>query len=134
MNRITGAEATIGLIDITDAAVLEFIRHCYELSRPQGMGHLHYRSGRIPDHVLSHLFSELTEEKREGDRPVVALDMDYVMGRAVKMTITRYAGRYYIQPHWHDHTDADLEELLTLCELDFDEIYRARKEQRDHFG
>lgn len=128
MTKIMGDEATVGLIEITDVDLRGFVRHCYDLSRPQGMGHIHYKPGPIPDEVLDGIMSTYSPEAGHGGNPGVALNMDYVLGRAVKMTVTAVRERWFIRPYWYDHTDGQLKELLTLSGIDTDRIEEARRE------
>ena len=43
----------------------------------------------------------------------IAINMDYVKGRACKMTVWRENDKLYICNDWYDHSDDDLKELLT---------------------
>ena len=103
------------IVDVTDADMRKFVAKAYELSTPRGLGILHYEQGGLDE-------SEIDAATLEGTMIVdAALRLDYVKGRAVKMTvfdredtslaIPDHVGRF-IYAHWHDHTDAQLAELL----------------------
>lgn len=48
----------------------------------------------------------------------VAASMDYVHGRACKMTVFREDEKYYIRDAWYDHTSAALAALLKEFGID----------------
>lgn len=87
------------------------IRAAYDLSRPQGMGYLHFQEGPLPDDVL-------TQIKATAHSRIVA-SMDYVRGRAVKQGVYRSDdGLLYIEAdRWFDHSIDDLRELAKRAEL-----------------
>lgn len=94
------------MINITGVDLVQFTKDVYELSRPQGMGFLHYREGGLSDEQ-----AQAEIDRCEGnDR--IALSLDYVNGRACKMTVFRNADELTIQDKWFDHSEGDLEELL----------------------
>jgi hypothetical protein len=94
-------------IDITGVNLREFIKAAYDLSRPQGLGFIHARSGPLADEVVDEIL------KSGGRRH--AARMDYVLGRAVKMNIFDDDGQLTIHDTWYDHTPEDLDELLSRC-------------------
>lgn len=87
-----------------DVDLVALVKKAYELSRPQGMGMLHFQPGPLPDHVAPQLVGKETSP--------FPVNLDYVMGRAVKFTVTRHLGRLFVAPRWFDHTEADYRELL----------------------
>jgi hypothetical protein len=96
------------MIDITGVDLVKFVKKAYELSGPQGLGFLHAKGGSLTD-----------EETQELIRPTgrIALSMDYVHGRACKMTVFREGDRLEIRDTWYDHSDLLLERLLGAFDL-----------------
>lgn len=92
------------MIDVTGVDLIKFAQKAYELSKPQGLGFLHFQSGG-----LSHTDAGGCLGK-PGDR--CALDMDYVFGRACKMIVFREGDKLQIRDAWYDHTDSQLAALL----------------------
>lgn len=93
------------MIDITGIPLTEVAKAAYDLSRPQGMGFLHYQEGSLSDEDAAKLVNE--------DHRSCPLEMDYVRGRAVKLTVFRKDGKLLILNKWFDHSESDLEELLS---------------------
>ncbi len=93
-------------IDVTNVNHVEFIKEVYNLSSPQGMGFLHYQSEALTDEEAKEILKVW-----EYDRQFF-LHMDYVRGRACKMTIFRGKSKLFIQTPWYDHDDSQLKELL----------------------
>jgi hypothetical protein len=91
------------MIDITGVDLVRFAQAVYRLSMPRGMGFLHAIGGPLPE-----------EEAKSLIQPAgrIALSMDYVRGRACKMTVLRDGERLEIRDSWYDHTDVDLRTLL----------------------
>lgn len=127
----------VAMIDVTDVDLVDFAKDCYEISAPQGMGHLHYREGGLEDSEAAVLVRAC-----EG-HPAYALSMDYVFGRAVKMWVFRsehfenvdirlvdasgerrspvgdlVEGRLLIRDYWLDHTPEQFAELLEGAGID----------------
>jgi len=89
------------MIDVTGVDIIKFIQKVYELSQPQGLGLLHFRSG------------DLTEEDAKSFiRDDGEVHLDYVKGRSCKMNVTKEDGKLLIRNSWYDHTDSQLSELL----------------------
>lgn len=96
-------------IDILNVDLLQFVKEVYALSHPQGMGHFHFQLGPLADEEAKAIINS-----REGNG--IAVSMDYVRGRACKMTVWRAAdGTLSIRDEWYDHTATDLAELLRRC-------------------
>lgn len=94
------------MIDVTDAEPIELVKAAYALSVPQGLGFMHATDGPLSDEQAQ----EILDREKPGGRIVAS--MDYVNGRACKMTIFHADGRRYIHPIWFDHSDSQLAELL----------------------
>jgi len=91
------------MIEITGADLVKLVKTAYDLSKPQGMGFVHYKPGPLPDSEARDLV------KVEGE---VAVSLDYLHGRACKMNVWRKEGKLFIEDKWFDHKDAQLKELL----------------------
>lgn len=96
------------MIDITGVNLADFAKKVYELSRPQGMGFLHYQPKPLTDDEANNLVKE------DGRWP---LDMDYVNGRACKMTVFRDGDKLHIHDNWYDHSSEQLNELLSAFNI-----------------
>lgn len=111
---------TDGMIDVTDAPLEAIVRAAYNPSRPQGLGHLHFQPGDLTDEEVARIINTT------GGPSIVALSMDYVKGRACKMTVFQNDGRRYIQNRWHDHSDGQLRQFLETIGIDPSAIEAAR--------
>lgn len=93
------------MIDITGTDLVEFAKKVYELSVPQGLGFLHFTPSPLTDEEAKQLVND--------DDNYIALDMDYVKGRACKMVVCRRKeGKLTITDNWYDHTDRIFQQLL----------------------
>lgn len=90
-----------GYIDITGANMVNLVKQAYAVSRPQGMGLMHYQPGGLTN-----------DEARAIADAKGGIHMDYVKGRAVKLSVVTFEGRQYIPNWWFDHTAEELIELL----------------------
>ena len=93
-------------IDITGINLIEFVKEVYRLSVPAGMGWLHFTAGELTNGEAEEILNIWKNDKQ------FALEMDYVRGRACKMTLFRKENNLYIRSPWHDHTDVQLTKLL----------------------
>lgn len=99
------------MIEITGVDLKEFAKKVYALSLPQGLGFLHYQSGGLSDKEAEQIITGGNSLfNRPNDR--IALDMDYVSGRACKMVVFKEEGKLYIRKNWYDHTDTQFKMLL----------------------
>ena len=94
--------------EITGVDLKKFVKECYNLSRPQGLGHLHFEPGELTDEEAVDLINE------DSRTPV---SLDYVKGRAVKMTVHKQDGKLFVSDNWYDHSEEDLNTLLERCEI-----------------
>jgi hypothetical protein len=92
------------MIDVTGVDLTKFAQKAYDLSIPQGLGYLQFKPGGLSD-------IDVLECLGKPDARV-ALDMDYVHGRACKMIVFREDGKLIIADAWYDHTDSQLAALL----------------------
>ena len=84
-----------------DIDLRELAKKVYELSRPQGMGIIHFQPGGLSD-VDAEAITNCGNK----------LNMDYVHGRACKFNVYEENGQRSIPDNWYDHTDAEYKELL----------------------
>lgn len=93
------------MINITGTNLEEFVQHVYELSEPQGMGFVHYEEGPLTEDEIKQVL-----ENSEYER--IVLSMDYIKGRACKMTVFKEGDQLLIRDSWFDHSEKLLDELL----------------------
>ncbi len=89
------------------------VQAAYDLSRPVGLGLLHYRPGSLATEEAERLLSIGSPHQLPygGLTPVIFLD--YVLGRCVKFEIWKNEqGEYLIDDPWYDHTAEHLHELI----------------------
>jgi hypothetical protein len=114
-------------LEIPADKLREAIAAAYELSRPAGMGFLHFKPGPLPDADIDSIVAH--GENRPKDGFIVC--MDYVHGRGCKFEVYRdQAGRLFICNDWFDHTSADLLALLEKLgvEQPIEALERARSQ------
>lgn len=94
------------MIELKDVDLRKFVQKVYAMSQPQGMGFLAAKSGGLSDQDADAI---LARDKTGR----IAAGMDYVHGRACKMTIYRENDKYYIRDTWYDHSLSQLNSLLS---------------------
>ena len=84
--------------------LVKFAQKVYELSKPQGLGFFNFVQDELSE----------TDAKKFVDmsRPGYCLQMDYIRGRACKMTVFKQDGKNCVSDTWYDHTDKQYKELL----------------------
>lgn len=97
-------------INVTNVDLRKFVKEVYNLSRPQGMGFLHFKEGDISEEIVTQILS-----RGNSHTPV---SMDYVSGRACKMNVFKRPDGLFIRPEWYDHHIEDLKELLKRCNVE----------------
>lgn len=107
-----------GMIDVSDINLASLIGAAYARSRPQGMGHYHFQPGPLPQEELEKI---LAHRRFNTERQKGSVSMDYVLGRAVKLTVHLVGdgadAKRFIPARWFDHSDHDLISLLVGCGL-----------------
>ena len=88
----------------------KLVANAYKMSRPVGMGLLHYREGDIPEEVLEALVSRL-------DSPNGTVSMDYVLGRQCKFCIFKRDNEMFIEDYWYDHSPEQFKALLEASKV-----------------
>ena len=93
------------MLYIKESDVKPLVQKAFELSKPQGLGFLHFNSDdTLSEDDLNQIICPKTQE----------VHMDYVKGRAVKFSINRdNKGLYINDKRWYDHSDNALMELLS---------------------
>lgn len=96
-------------IYINGTDLVSLAKKAYELSAPRGMGFLHATPGPLSTEQAEGLVEDCRNSRFE------ALRMDYVNGRCVKLFVQREQNSdlIYITDPWYDHTEEDLQELMT---------------------
>ena len=120
--------ATYDIVDLTGGDLCKLIQAAFDISRPQGMGFLHYS----PDHVITD--EEAKEMVTDANIGVhltgshVALNLDYVRGRAVKLTVFLATEEqrkhnliaralpaewtHWAYADWYDHSREQMEQIV----------------------
>ena len=89
------------MIDVTNVDMVKFVKKVYDLSRPQGLGMMHYTPKPLTD-----------DEAKQFIQDDGTVDMDYVGGRACKMHVFNRDGVLSVHDSWYDHSDTQFSELL----------------------
>lgn len=92
--------------------IRELIKLAYGLSKPQGLGFLHFMVGDIDATTLDSMVDSFEQKGR--------IDLDYVIGRACKCSFTKSDDGILtsIAPDmWYDHTDDQANQFLSQAEL-----------------
>lgn len=92
------------MIDITYADLRTVIRTAYELSRPQGMGFLHFKDEPLSEQEIDAILAS--------GNPLYPVSMDYVNGRSCKFSVVVRDGLRLIGDRWYDHSESQLDQLL----------------------
>ena len=104
------------MIKITGVNLKEFVKEVYHLSVPQGLGFLHYEPKPLSDEDAIEIVNCLEDDSR------IVLSMDYVHGRACKMTVYKKGEGegedIYIHDSWYDHTDKQFKSLLSKFNIE----------------
>ena len=101
--------------DVTNVDLNLLVRTAYNLSVPQGLGFLH----STPANMTKEAADEVLEKFEESDGLAVA--MDYVKGRAVKLSVYSEDGKRWIYKHpWFDHTDETYDAFLEQIGIERD--------------
>lgn len=96
------------MIEITGVDLKQFVKDVYDLSKPQGLGFKHFTPKPLSDEEAESIVIRSSER--------FPVDVDYVRGRACKMTVFRdkeNPERLYIHDKWYDHSESALQELLS---------------------
>lgn len=91
--------------DVTGVDLIKLAQEAYALSRPQGLGFLHYEKGGLSEEEAQ----ELVDYQALSTH--TALSLDYVKGRAVKLHVFKRNGKLSIRDDWYDHSPAQDAEL-----------------------
>ena len=96
------------MIDVTGVNMVELVKKAYELSRPQGLGMLHF----TPDPLTDEEAQSYIQEDR-------VFYLDYVKGRACKLGVVLKDGKLMMSTPWYDHSDLDLVKLLAHVGIEY---------------
>ena len=92
-------------VDITGVMLPEFVKEVYNRSGAQGLGVLHYTTDELSNDEVN----KILDATRFGS---VVLSLDYIKGRACKMTVFKKDDALYVNYPWFDHTHEDFVGLL----------------------
>ena len=92
------------MIEVTGVDLVKLAKKAYDLSRPQGLGFLNFTPKPLTDEEAGKLVRK--------DDPLNPLDMDYVHGRSIKLTVSKKGDKLFLKDNWYDHTDYQYRELL----------------------
>lgn len=125
-----------GSIKITGVDPAKFINAVYDLSSPVGMGRLHFQAGALPAKSLNGLVAAFNTRLDQIKKiishdhsfgansilfPVYVLSLDYVLGRACKMSVRADEnGDLWIDDNWFDHSRGQLLALCAACSIKLD--------------
>ncbi len=84
-------------VDITGVMLPKFVKEVYIRSGAQGLGVLHYK----PEGLTNDEVNEILDVTQFGS---TILSLDYIHGRACKMTVFKENDGIYINYPWYDHT------------------------------
>jgi hypothetical protein len=94
----------------------KFVRAVYDLSKPQGLGFLHYSFGTLTDIEVKTIMDLIEDKKVPHDETYdydQILYLDYVNGRACKCSLCRDSeDNVFVFDDWYDHTNDQLKQLL----------------------
>lgn len=117
----------MSFIEIKATDIPNLIKGVYALSVPVGMGYMHYQEGDLPEPTLGLLMERLEKNlqritKLEADGITYGLascvmPMDYIHGRCCKFGVFYNSGKFFIDGNWFDHSEAQLDMLLTICNI-----------------
>lgn len=93
------------MIDVTNCDIRKLVQEAYMLSKPQGMGFMHFKPGPLTE-------DEITDIIQCSSGSSIAVYMDYTNGRAVKMTVFKQGDNLSIHDAWFDHSSGDYDLLL----------------------
>lgn len=93
-------------IYITDVDLSKFIQEVYLRSEPKGLGCLSFTTEKLSPEEVKNFIDDLNESQTE------SLHLDYIKGRACKMTFYKSHKGVFIYNDWYDHSSLDLLELL----------------------
>ena len=102
---------TEDMIDVTGIDFRVLIQESYRLSKPQGLGFLHYNPQDLTEKEIDNIIDK-------GGKGLYKILMDYVKGRSVKLNVYNINGRHYIDKDWYDHTPAQFQMLLDKCGIE----------------
>ena len=115
------------MIDATNLKKKDYIKlvkKVYELSRPQGLGILHFQEGDTLTDEEAEFYIDRNSVDNE-DILYFFVNMDYVKGRACKFNTLFRDGKVCFSDTWYDHTNEQYDELLSSVGLN-------REGQKEH--
>lgn len=102
-----------GIIPLPEGIdLVKFIQNVYDLSKPQGLGKMHFTPEPLNEAEAEQIL------KRYDNHTNIVLALDYLNGRACKMTVWKSnQDVLYIRDNWFDHEFKEFKELLKRCKI-----------------
>lgn len=96
------------MIKVDKLDLVKFTQDVYSLSTPQGLGHFQAKEGGLTENEAKEIVGRFSNDK------YCALSLDYVQGRACKMTVSHSEdGGFELSDSWYDHSESQYNELLS---------------------
>jgi len=112
---------TENMIEVTDWDLSKMVSKVYELSKPAGMGFLHYKAGPLEEDEVANMV-KLINESAGSAIGSTALHLDYVFGRCCKFVVRKDENnKLWIREFWMDHSEQDMVDLIEHCKGEQDE-------------
>lgn len=138
-------------INITGVDMTKLVNAVYDLSRPVGMGFLHFKEGALPaddlESIIKHANAQHTswlvavrEQNINGKHPSFAqqrsiLSLDYVNGRQCKMNVwCDYNDQLWIENPWYDHSASQLSDLLAAIGIEPPANLADARVRQEHYN
>ena len=102
-------------IEVTHVDLRLLVQTAYDLSKPQGLGFIHYQPGLLSEEDADELLKQETYDSN------VVIGMDYVKGRQIKMTVFKEPNspnRMFIHGTWYDHSEEEFCTFLRVIGAD----------------
>lgn len=117
----------LGMIKITGCDLEALVKKAYQLSRPQGLGWIDKSQDKkeLTDNEVSNILSAPHEDW-------VPVQIDYLHGKAVKLTVFRFDDQLYVENYWHDHSDQDFLALLSSIGIPEKAVHIAKNEKAEY--
>ncbi len=116
---------TVGMIEVTGCDLRALVQNAYAPSRQQGLGVLDVagRVGGLTNDEAQKIIDRSADDKR------MAVSMDYVRGRSIKLSVHRFGDRLFINNNWYDHSDSQLVALLNSVGIDGERALAAARQE-----
>lgn len=119
--------STVGMIEVTGCNLRTLVQNAYAPSRQQGLGVFDPagRSGGLSDDDAQKIIDQSRDDR------LMAVSVDYVNGRSIKLRVRRDGDRLFINNSWYDHSDSQLAALLNSVGIDGEKAIAAARREYD---